>query len=44
MLTGREAKTVTSVILRALSEVKDTAEGWPDADELLVLADEIEAS
>lgn len=43
VLTGWEAKRVAATVLRALSEVKDTAEGWPHADDLLVLADDIEA-
>ena len=46
-LTKREVRDVTAAVLRALSELIDedtTDEGWPDADDLLMLADSIEAT
>ncbi len=45
-LTRREARDVTAAVLRVVSEVIDeeSGEGWPTADDLLELADDIEAS
>ncbi len=46
-LTKREVRDVTAAVLRALSELIDedtTDEGWPDADDLLMLADSIEGA
>jgi hypothetical protein len=44
-LTVQEARDVAATVLRALSELIDedtTDEGWPDADDLVVLADTID--
>jgi len=45
-LTKREARDATAALLRKLSEFMDedeSDEGWPEADDLLMLADDIEA-